>query len=126
VHDPRVGVDLVEVEAFATRFEGREAALAEVFTDAELTYCRTRREPWPHLAARFAAKEAVLKALGTGLAGAMRWRDIEIGRDPAGAPCLLVAGATSEVLSRSRLRPAGVSLSHTRTTAIAVVVLVPA
>ena len=126
MHDPRVGVDLVDVEDFATRFAGREAALAEIFTDGELAYCRGQRHPWPHFAARFAAKEAVLKALTSGLSGAMQWRDIEVTRDPAGTPGVLVTGATGEALSRQGLRPASVSLSHARGLAVAVVVLVPA
>ena len=125
MHDARVGVDLVEVQAFETRFAGREDALAEVFTDAELTYCRHQRRPWPHLAARFAAKEALLKALGTGLSGPMRWRDIEVARDPSGAPALIVTGAVADVLHGQRVRVASVSLSHTTTNAIAVVLLVP-
>lgn len=125
MHDPRVGVDLVDIDAFARRFLGREGPLAEIFTDAELTYCRGQRHPWPHLAARFAAKEAVLKALGTGVAGTMQWRDIEVIRDPAGAPRLLVTGATADALERARLRAVSVSLSHVCAVAIAVVVLVP-
>jgi holo-[acyl-carrier protein] synthase len=126
VPDPRVGVDLVDVDDFAARFEGREAMLAEVFTEGELTYCRGQRHPWRHLAARFAAKEAVLKALTSGLSGAMQWRDIEVSRDPAGTPRVLVTGATGDALSRQGLRAASVSLSHARSIAIAVVVLVPA
>jgi holo-[acyl-carrier protein] synthase len=125
VHDARVGVDLVDVEDFASRFEDREAALSQVFTDAELAYCQGQRHPWPHLAARFAAKEAVFKALTSGLAGAMQWRDIEITRDPAGTPRVRVSGATGEALSRQSLRTASLSLSHARGLAIAVVVLVP-
>lgn len=124
--DPRVGVDLVDVDDLARRFEAREAALAEIFTDAELAYCRGQRHPWPHLAARFAAKEAVFKALASGLSGAMQWRDVEVVRDPAGTPHVLVTGATGAALSRQGLRAACVSLSHARGLAVAVVVLVPA
>lgn len=119
----RVGVDLVDVPAFEARFAGRDDLLAEAFTEAELTYCRDRKRPWPHLAARFAAKEALLKALGTGLAGAMGWRDIEVTRDPAGAPGLVVTGATAEVLRARRLQAGSVSLSHTESIAVAVVVV---
>jgi holo-[acyl-carrier protein] synthase len=126
MRDARVGVDLVDVAAFETRLTAREDALAEIFTDAELTYCRSRPRPWPHLAARFAAKEAVLKALTSGLTGAMRWRDIEIARDPAGTPRLVVTGATGEALARQRLAAGSVSLSHTVSHAVAVVLLVPA
>lgn len=119
----RVGVDLVDVPAFEARFAGRDDLLAEAFTEAELTYCRDRKRPWPHLAARFAAKEALLKALGTGLAGAMGWRDIAVTRDPAGAPGLVVTGATAEVLRARRLQAGSVSLSHTESIAVAVVVV---
>jgi holo-[acyl-carrier protein] synthase len=118
-------VDLVDAQAFAARFAGREDALTEIFTDAELTYCRDQRRPWIHLAARFAAKEAFLKALRTGLSGAMRWRDIETVRDPAGAPGLVVTGAVAKALSAARMTGPSVSLSHTETHAIAVVVLAP-
>jgi holo-[acyl-carrier protein] synthase len=126
VHDARVGVDLVDVPAFETRFAGRDDLLTEVFGDAELAYCRRQPRPWPHLAARFAAKEAVLKALSSGLTGAMRWRDIEVTRDPAGTPALRIGGMTGEVLRRQGLREGSLSLSHTETHAIAVVLLVPA
>ena len=125
MRDARVGVDLVDVPAFAARFAGRDDALAEVFTDAEVAYCRRQARPWAHLAARFAAKEAVLKALTSGLAGAMRWHDIEVTRDPAGTPRLVITGATGEALRRQSLTEGSVSLSHTETHAMAVVLLVP-
>jgi holo-[acyl-carrier protein] synthase len=125
VHDARLGVDLVDVQRLAARFDGREDALAEIFTAAELTYCRSQRRPWPHLAARLAAKEAVFKALRTGLSGAMRWRDIEVVRDPAGAPQLVVTGTIADVLREHRVGVASVSLSHTANHAIAVVLLAP-
>lgn len=121
--DARVGVDLVDVPAFEARFSGRDDALAEVFTVAELAYCRRQPRPWPHLAARFAAKEALLKALTSGLTAAMQWRDIEIARDPAGTPRLVVRGATAELMSRQQLSQRSVSLSHTASHAVAVVVL---
>jgi holo-[acyl-carrier protein] synthase len=121
-----VGVDLVDVAAFEARFAERGALLEEVFTEAERAYCDGQRRPWPHLAARFAAKEALLKALRSGLTGAMRWRDIEVARDPAGTPRLVLSGATLDRLTRERLTAASVSLSHTESHAIAVVVLVAA
>jgi holo-[acyl-carrier protein] synthase len=126
VRDPRVGVDLVDVGAFQARFTDRPEILEEIFSDAERAYCDRQREPWPHLAARFAAKEALLKALTSGLTGAMRWRDIEVARDPAGTPRLVVTGATLERLAGDGLVAASVSLSHTASHAIAVVVLVAA
>ena len=122
----RVGVDLVDAHALEARFAGREDALGEVLSDAELTYCRRQRRPWAHAAARLAAKEALLKALATGLSGSMRWRDVEVVRDPAGAPDLHVTGAVADALTRRQLRVASVSLSHTASHAIAVVLLAPA
>ena len=126
MRDARIGVDLVDAQVFETRFAGREDVLAEVFTDAELTYCRNQREPWTHLAVRFAAKEALLKALGTGLSGPMRMCDIEVVRDPAGAPRLIVTGAVADVVHEKQLSVASISLSHTATHAVAVVLLTPA
>jgi len=120
-----VGVDLVEVADLRSRFEGREDVLAGVFTRAERDYCRSRPKAWTHLAARFAAKEAALKALGSGLAGAMTWRDIEVTRDAVGAPGLAFHGATAEVMARAGLAAGSVSLSHTDSHAIAMVLLVP-
>ena len=119
----RVGVDLVDVAAFRARFDGRDDLLADTFSPVELAYCRAQKSPWTHLAARFAAKEAALKALGTGLAGAIAWRDVEVTRDPAGAPGLVFRGAVGEALGRVGLKRSTVSLSHTDTYAIAVVVL---
>jgi holo-[acyl-carrier protein] synthase len=118
-----VGVDLVEVAAFRARFDGRDELLAETFGDAELAYCRSQKDPWLHLAARFAAREATLKALGTGLTGAMTWRDVEVTRDPAGVPGLMFCGALRAAVERAGLTRSAVSLSHTDTHAIAVVVL---
>lgn len=119
----RLGVDLVDVVAFRARFDGRDDLLAATFSEAELAYCRTRPRPWAHLAARLAAREAVLKALGTGLTGTMSWRDVEVTRDPAGAPALAFHGATADAVARAGVVGSTVSLSHTETHAIAVVVL---
>jgi holo-[acyl-carrier protein] synthase len=126
VATPCVGVDLVGVAAFRERLEGRDAVLHGVFRETELTYCLAQVRPWMHLAARFAAKEAALKALGSGLAGAMSWQDIEVTRDEAGMPGLVFHGATAERVARAGLRAGSVSLSHTADHAVAVVLLVAA
>jgi holo-[acyl-carrier protein] synthase len=119
----RVGVDLVDVFAFRARFDGRDDLLAETFSEAELAYCRGEHRPWIHLAARFAAREAALKALGTGWAGTMTWRDVEVTRDPTGAPSLVLGGAVADLVAKAGLTRSTVSLSHTETHAIAVVLL---
>ncbi len=119
----KVGVDLVDVPAFGVRFDGRDDLLADTFSEAELEYCRGQKHPWTHLAARFAAREATLKALGTGWAGTMTWRDVEVTRDPAGAPSLALNGAVADAVAKTGLTRSALSLSHTETHAIAVVVL---
>ena len=114
-----VGVDLIEVDRVAqavARYGDR--FLARVFTEAELAYCGRRA---PELAARFAAKEAAAKALGTGI-GAVGWREIEVVRAASGQPTLALHG-TARDLARSRgLGHALISISHTREHAIAFVV----
>ena len=119
----RVGVDLVDVPAFGARFDGRDDLLAETFSGAELAYCRAQAHPWTHLAARFAAREATLKALGSGWAGTMSWRDVEVTRDPAGAPSLAFGGVVAEAVAKAGFTRSTVSLSHTETHAIAIVAL---
>ncbi len=114
------------VAPFQKRLEGRDDLLAEVFTESELAYARARHRPWVHLAARFAAKEAALKALGTGLAGAIAWREIEVTRDAAGMPGLAFHGAALAALTREGLARGSVSLSHSDDHAVAVVLLHPA
>ena len=113
----------MDVFAFRSRFDGRDDLLAETFSEAELAYCRGVHRPWIHLAARFAAREATLKALGTGWSGAMSWREVEVTRDPAGAPSLALNGAVADAVAKAGFTRSTVSLSHTETLAIAVVAL---
>ena len=71
--------------------------LQRVFTDAEIAYCRGRRDPVPHFAARFAAKEAGLKALGTGLRLGVSWQELEVRRERGQAPVLVLSGRSREL-----------------------------
>ncbi len=114
----RVGVDLIEVERivallarYGDRFSGR------VFTERELALCGRRPD---RLAARYAAKEAVAKALGTGI-GAVSWREIEVLVDESGRPVLHLHGAAACIALELGLRHWDVSLSHTQAHAIAMV-----
>ena len=75
--------------------------VARVFTDDEIAYCRARRDPAPHFAARFAAKEAGFKALGTGVQLGVRWRELEVRRERGQAPELVLSGRSREI-GRSR------------------------
>lgn len=88
-----IGVDLVRISRMRdviARWDDR--FLHRVFTEQEIAYCRARRDPAPHFAARFAAKEAGLKALGTGLRLGVKWRELEVRRERGGPPRLVLAG----------------------------------
>jgi holo-[acyl-carrier protein] synthase len=91
----------------------------EVFTARELRYAEHRRGRNEHLAARFAAKEAVFKALGTGLAGGACWRDVEVVNGASGRPRLRLAGAARSIAGRAGVRSMEISLSHTAGLAVA-------
>jgi holo-[acyl-carrier protein] synthase len=93
-----VGVDLVHlprIRAVIDRWSDR--FLARVFTESEIAYCRARRDPVQHFAARFAAKEAGLKALGTGLRLGVRWRELEVRRERGEAPVLVLSGRSRAI-----------------------------
>lgn len=119
----RVGTDLVEIAKVRRVFEGQPDFLASVFTEEELTYSRARRSMYPHLAARFAAKEATLKALGTGLTASLTWKDIEVTRELSGAPRIALHGAVAEIARSQGLLSSSLTLSHSVNFAIAVVLL---
>ena len=118
------GIDLIEitrVERILARYGDR--FLERVFTPAEVLYCRARL---PELAARFAAKEAVAKALGVGVRmmarDGVRWRDVEVTGDVRGKPLVRLHGRAAERAGELGLTEWAVSLSHTREYAVAFVV----
>ena len=113
-----VGVDIVDVARFALAIERRPRLLSRLFTDAERVDAHARPE---RLAARFAAKEAVLKTLGSGI-GAAPWRSIEIHRGAGGAPSLELHGAALALAVERGIDRWHLSMSHTATTAAAFVV----
>ena len=87
-----VGTDLVHVPRLAGVLARHPGFAARVYTPTEIAYCKRHREPSARYAARFAAKEAVLKALGTGLARGMRWQDVEVVSGPDGGPRVILHG----------------------------------
>jgi holo-[acyl-carrier protein] synthase len=115
----RTGVDLIEIERFSSacqRFDQR--FLNRIFTPTELA---ENRKNMPSLAARFAAKEAVAKAFGTGI-GTISWQDIEILRGASGEPILHLYGKAQKVAVEQKIAGWSLSLSHTHSHAIAMVV----
>ncbi|HAX06392.1 MAG TPA: holo-ACP synthase [Acidimicrobiaceae bacterium] len=116
-----VGVDLVDVHRFREVIRRRDKITERLFTQNELTYCNRAIDPAERLAARFAAKEAVMKALGVGL-GAVRFREIEITKDKTGKPGLQLHGSASELAAHNGISHWHISLSHTTSTAEAFVI----
>ena len=119
-----IGVDLVEcarIERSIERFG--EKFLHRVFTDGEVAYSMSMKFPARHLAARFAAKEAVSKAFGTGIGKAMGWRNIDIRKKKSGEPFLVFSGPAQELATQRGVTSALVTLSHTEYHAMACVVL---
>jgi holo-[acyl-carrier protein] synthase len=119
-----VGVDLVSVPRFARVLERRgEAALARFFTPAEVARCRASRSPDESLAARFAAKEAFFKALGTGAGTGGRFHEVEVVSAPSGAPSLRLHGRAAEAAAERGVARTHLSLTHAGESAAAFVVL---
>ena len=118
---PQIGVDLVEIAKVRRVFEGRKELQTEVFTEEELRYSRRQRRPFEHLAARYAAKEAVFKGLGAGLTGAMRWQDVETVRGVTGEPRLILRGEAARLAAAQGFRRCSVSLTHAGEYALAAV-----
>ncbi len=112
-------MDVVAVERVSRLAADHATRLDAVFTRRELAYCEGKRRPHEHLAARFAGKEAVLKAFATGLGRRMRWTDVEIVNDARGRPEVHLHGEVAAVASRGGLTGVEVSLSHAAGVAVA-------
>jgi holo-[acyl-carrier protein] synthase len=119
-----IGIDLVEcarIQRSLDRFGDR--FLHRVFTDGEIEYSMSMKFPARHLAARFAAKEAVSKAFGTGIGKAMGWRDIDVRKRTSGEPFLVFAGPADQLAKQRGVTTALITLSHTEHHAVAMIVL---
>lgn len=115
-----IGLDLVEVSRIRSLLERNgELFKQRVFTANEIAYCDACADPAIHFAARFAAKEAAVKALGTGFSEGVSWRDIEVLRNKKGAPSLYLHGQAMQVAERLGVKQTFLSMSHTMTTACA-------
>jgi holo-[acyl-carrier protein] synthase len=119
-----IGVDLVEcariqhsLDRFGERF------LHRVFTEGEIAYSMSMKFPARHLAARFAAKEAVSKAFGTGIGKSMGWRDIDVRKKPSGEPFLVFDGGAEKLAKERGVSNALITLSHSEQHAVATIVL---
>ena len=119
-----IGTDIVAIERFQ-RFidENNTTLLGRLFTEQERRYCSARKTAAASYAARFAAKEAFLKALGTGLRDGISWHDVEVANDSLSKPELILSGRAIELFLQQGLNKLFLSLSHDSGTAIAMVVL---
>jgi holo-[acyl-carrier protein] synthase len=118
-----LGLDSVEIARFGEVLARRPSLEGRVFCPSERTYAHSLRDPVPSLAARFAVKEAVMKALGVGI-GAIDWVDVETVRASGGAPGLLVQGRAAALAAERGVARWFVSITHTSTTASAAVAAV--
>ncbi len=119
-----VGIDIIEVERIRASHERfGERFLKRILRPDEIGYCFTHAQPAPFLAARFAAKEAVSKAFGTGIGSQLGWQDIEVRRRNSGEPYVVLHGIGQELLARRAARILHLSLSHTAAHAAAVAIL---
>jgi len=118
------GIDIAEVPRIAraiARYGDR--FLRRIFTGNEIQYCESKANRVERYAARFAAKEAAMKALGTGWNHGVRWRDVEVRREPGGRPTLAFHGKAAEFAAKLGAFHVALSLSHTASEAIAQVIL---
>jgi holo-[acyl-carrier protein] synthase len=118
-----LGVDLVEVARMEHAIGRGERLVQRLFTPEEIAYCRRHKEPARHFAARFAAKEAGMKAIGTGWSNGVSWRDFEVRLDPRGRPHLFVTGRAAEFAHAMGATHSVISLAHDGGLATAVVAL---
>lgn len=116
-----IGADLVELDRFRVALERTPSIVERLFTPAERAYAERRRDPVERFAARFAAKEAVLKALGVGIGG-MAFREIEVVRARSGEPAVVLHGAASDLAAERGVRRWLLTLTHTERVAQAIAV----
>lgn len=116
-----VGIDIIEIARIRRDIDTLGLRFTEkLFTAGEIAYCNAKAIPHQHFAARFAAKEAVSKALATGWAGEFRWKDVEVTNDPSGRPGILLHGRLQQELGNASIH---LSLSHAEAHVVAVAII---
>lgn len=118
-----IGTDIIEVERIERYINKGDAFRDRVFTESEVSYCGGSKNRMERYAARFAAKEAMFKAMGTGCRGEMSFRNIEVVSDEMGKPMIKAYGAVSDFLKQNNIMKIHLSMSHLKSMAIATVLL---
>ena len=120
-----IGTDITECLRIARMIERHgDLFINRVYTPDEIAYCQSRRQATQHFTGRWAAKEAILKALGTGWRRGISWRDMEIRNEPSGRPVVAVRGGLKELVEQLGITKLLVSISHCRTHATAYAIAV--
>lgn len=118
-----LGLDISEIDRIEAALTRHGAAiLRRLFTPEEVAYCESHKNKFERYAGRFAAKEAGMKALGTGWRRGVRWRDIEVVREPSGKPTLRLAGVALEIAQRMGVKNISLSITHSGNLALAEVI----
>ncbi len=118
-----LGLDIAEIDRIEAAIKRHGAPFLErLFTPAEASYCERHKNRFERYAARFAAKEAAMKALGTGWSRGVRWRDIEVAREPGGKPVLRLAGVAREIADGLGVKNISLSITHSGNLALAQVI----
>lgn len=118
-----LGLDIAEVDRIEAAIVRYGATfLNRLYTPGEMAYCETYKNRYERYAARFAAKEAAMKALGTGWRHGIRWRDIEVTREASGKPTLLLSGVARQFADRMSVRTISLSITHSGNLALAQVI----
>jgi len=118
------GIDIIEVSRIQASYERfGDRFVQRILHPEEIRYCLSHRVPGPFLAARFAAKEAISKAFGTGIGAQLGWHDMEVGRKESGEPFVILHGQGKELLEKRGGKQILISLSHTQEHAAAVAIL---
>jgi holo-[acyl-carrier protein] synthase len=118
-----LGLDIAEIDRIEAAI-GRHGApfLERLFTPGEVAYCERHKNKFERYAARFAAKEAAMKALGTGWSQGVRWRDIEVTGEPSGKPTLRLEGVARQIAGRLGVKNISISITHSGNLALAQVI----
>jgi holo-[acyl-carrier protein] synthase len=118
-----IGIDIIEIKRVEKLSARGRQYLETIFTENEMDFCEAKARKHEHYAAQYAAKEALLKALGTGWQGGLAYSDIEIIHEESGQPKVFVRGKVKKYFDQHKIQQTSISMSHTRETAIAVIIL---
>ena len=118
-----LGLDIAEIDRIEAAITRHGTPFLErLFTPAEVSYCESHKNRFERYAARFAAKEAAMKALGTGWSRGVRWRDIEVAREPSGKPTIRLEGVAQQIAQRMGVKSISLSITHSGNLALAHVI----